>query len=117
MWALVTSLVVLGGLYIWRLNKLMCSQSPEAIARSPKRWTDEEIRSAYQQHLDAPLDVKPHLPPKTGNRYIVVGGNGFVGKISPKSEGYSLNLKFRWVDCVTPLGKRRRSSKYTDSGH
>jgi nucleoside-diphosphate-sugar epimerase len=83
MWAILAAVFVLGALYARRLNRLMQSQSPEALALAPKRWTDEEIKANYQQFCKAPLDVKPFLPSKTGNRYIVVGGNGFVGELEP----------------------------------
>jgi hypothetical protein len=82
MWTALAVLVILAALYAWRMNSLMLSQPAEALALAPHRWTDEEIKAAFKQHCESPLDVKPLLPPKTGNRYIVVGGNGFVGKTS-----------------------------------
>lgn len=58
----------------------MKSQPPDALVHSPVRWTDEVVLAAFRKHQESPVDIKPHLPPKISNRYIVVGGNGFVGE-------------------------------------
>ena len=79
MWLILLGLSFVAVLYAWRLNSLIVSQPREALGLSQKRWTDTEIQAAFREYNDSPLDVKPFLPPKTGNRYIVVGGNGFVG--------------------------------------
>jgi hypothetical protein len=79
MWLIVVGLIIQFALYVRRLNSLMLSQPREAVELALEPWTDEQIRTGYQEYCKSPLDVKPFLPPKTGNRYIIVGGNGFVG--------------------------------------
>jgi hypothetical protein len=66
-------------LYLRKINRVLLHQPAEAIALSPHRWTRKEIEDAYDEYLEAPIDVKAYIPPKTGHRYIVVGGSGFLG--------------------------------------
>lgn len=67
------------GVYLYRLNSILKSQPPDALKLSPHRWTEEEIRAAYDKYVKDPIDMRKSLPPRTGNRYIVVGGSGFTG--------------------------------------
>lgn len=48
----------------------------EAVKIAQKRWTVDSIRKRYDEIKDNFTDVKPSLPPKTGRRYVVVGGSG-----------------------------------------
>lgn len=48
----------------------------EALALSPRRWTDEEIRETYERVCKEPLYYRQLLPPKLERRHIVVGGSG-----------------------------------------
>lgn len=62
--------------YVW-LNDAKLTRLPaEAASISPERWTDERIQRSYTALRDSGksslLDGK--LPPKTGRRYVVVGG-------------------------------------------
>ncbi|GJE86581.1 NAD(P)-binding protein [Phanerochaete sordida] len=53
---------------------------PEAAHISPERWTKEQIKSCYAGLKDGPVSIlEGQLPPRTGRRYIVVGGAGFLG--------------------------------------
>ncbi|OBZ78064.1 3beta-hydroxysteroid-dehydrogenase/decarboxylase isoform 2 [Grifola frondosa] len=67
-------------LYV-RANDAKLSQlPPQATALSPSRWTAEAIqRTAKELDQSPPALLSDELPPKTGRRYIVVGGAGFLG--------------------------------------
>lgn len=71
--------VVLGALYLWKLNSALKKTPPEALAVSPDRWTDQEIRETYERVKSNPIAWAEHLPPKLNRRYIVTGGSGGVG--------------------------------------
>ncbi|KAG5637125.1 hypothetical protein H0H81_005718 [Sphagnurus paluster] len=66
--------------YGW-LNNLKITHIPKAaVALSPKRLTPESVRKlASQLAKSPPISIKEQLPPKTGRRYIIVGGGGFLG--------------------------------------
>jgi len=66
-------------LYLRKINRVLLHQPSRALAISPHRWTSEEIESAYADFLKHPIDISNNLPPKTGHRYVVVGGSGFLG--------------------------------------
>lgn len=70
--ALFTLLLVL---YL-RLNDKRLTRTPEdALIFSSKRCTPEMARSlAAQLDSSPPISSQDQLPPKTGRRYIVVGG-------------------------------------------
>ena len=76
----VLVLVISLALYFLKLNKLLLSQPPDALTLSPQRWTADEILTRYDEFRDSPISITPSLPPKQGNRYIVVGGSGFLGE-------------------------------------
>ncbi|KZT41614.1 NAD(P)-binding protein, partial [Sistotremastrum suecicum HHB10207 ss-3] len=67
------------GLYLSKINGVMSRMTPEALSLSPNRWTSKEIQEAYEAYVASPVPVQDSLPPKTGRRYIVVGGSGFLG--------------------------------------
>lgn len=78
MLALLLSLfafAALGFLYVRRNDAALSTLPPDAAAFSPLRMTPALARLAEKQ---APLSVVDHLPPKTGRRYIVVGGVSVV---------------------------------------
>ncbi|KAI0634873.1 NAD-P-binding protein [Trametes polyzona] len=56
---------------------------PEAAAYSPRRWTVEDLErtasSLAATDSSPSLFAPEELPPKTGRRYIVIGGAGFLG--------------------------------------
>ena len=69
-------LLSLAGLYLLHLEKAY-QRVPESIQKiSPHRWTEEEIREAYEKEREHPSDIRPFLPPKEGRRYVIVGGSG-----------------------------------------
>ncbi|KAJ5760578.1 hypothetical protein N7520_007734 [Penicillium odoratum] len=72
----VLGLVVL---YLRHVNTAMKKTPEEAHNLSPKRWTVDEVKSAYKKASETPVDVSKSLPPKQTRRYIVVGGSGLVG--------------------------------------
>ncbi|KZT28079.1 NAD-P-binding protein [Neolentinus lepideus HHB14362 ss-1] len=53
--------------------------SPEATTFNPRRITAASAREVEARLAREPKSVVDHLPPKTGRRYIVVGGAGFLG--------------------------------------
>ncbi len=90
-------------LYIYiRTNDAKISRlTPEAVALSPRRWTDEEVRRvASEPAMLSPspsLFAPEELGPKTGRRYIVVGGVS-AASLEPCSS---------FAGCTTCAGYRR----------
>ncbi|KAH9926777.1 NAD(P)-binding protein [Fomitopsis serialis] len=78
-WLVVGGLLLLV-LYI-RLNDAKLGRiPPEAAVLSPKRWTPEEVRRTVDELAASPASLlNEKLPPKTGRRYIITGGAGFLG--------------------------------------
>ena len=68
--------LVLGALYLIKLNHALLQVPKEVHDISPRRWTKEEIRDTYARVQKAPFDWKPHLPSRLKRRYIIVGGSG-----------------------------------------
>ncbi|GES60735.1 NAD(P)-binding protein [Aspergillus terreus] len=79
MFLLLAGIAALAILYLYHVNRGMCAVPAEALALSPRRWTVEEIKAAYDEAARSPVDVSKSLPPKQNRRYIVVGGSGLVG--------------------------------------
>ncbi|KAI5119375.1 hypothetical protein M0805_001051 [Coniferiporia weirii] len=78
--ALASALTVyLAYLYIRLNDRRLTALPPAAAAASPHRWTDREIRAEHARMRANPIDILSALPPRTGRRYIVVGGAGFLG--------------------------------------
>lgn len=76
MFLLLAGIAALAILYLYHVNRGMCAVPAEALALSPRRWTVEEIKAAYDEAARSPVDVSKGLPPKQNRRYIVVGGSG-----------------------------------------
>ncbi|EJD54276.1 NAD(P)-binding protein [Auricularia subglabra TFB-10046 SS5] len=57
----------------------MLHQPEAALRHSPARYTETSVRAAAAEYASHPPNIEPHLPPPTGNRYIVLGGAGFLG--------------------------------------
>ncbi|KAK7042387.1 3-beta hydroxysteroid dehydrogenase isomerase family [Favolaschia claudopus] len=75
--ALVTTVLLV--LYI-RLNDQRLTRIPEgALAVSPTRCTPEYARLVAAKVEKSPISISDQIPPRTGRRYIVVGGAGFLG--------------------------------------
>ncbi|KAJ7755324.1 3-beta hydroxysteroid dehydrogenase/isomerase family-domain-containing protein [Mycena maculata] len=68
-------------LYIYtRLNDYRLTRIPEsALSFSPVRARPEDTRRTAARLLESPISIADQVPPKTGRRYIVVGGAGFLG--------------------------------------
>lgn len=73
------SLLLLTYTYLSRLSSILKS-TPEAVLKvSPKRWTKEELRQAYQRlekNLITTKSYADRIPPKLDRRYIITGGSG-----------------------------------------
>ncbi|KAJ5710059.1 hypothetical protein N7493_009651 [Penicillium malachiteum] len=65
--------------YLYHVNSAMKRVPEEAQKLSPRRWTPEEVKVAYQKVVENPINVNKSIPPKQSRRYVVVGGSGLVG--------------------------------------
>lgn len=63
-------------LYLYHVQRGMSAVPADALALSPRRWTVDEIKAAYDKAIKSPVDVTKALPPKQNRRYIIVGGSG-----------------------------------------
>ncbi|KAJ7695403.1 hypothetical protein B0H17DRAFT_1158898 [Mycena rosella] len=81
-WLWITApllLPVLVHLYI-QVNDRRLTHVPEsALSFSPARWTLEDVHETAARLLESPISITDQIPPRTGRRYIVVGGAGFLG--------------------------------------
>ncbi|KAF4616772.1 hypothetical protein D9613_008649 [Agrocybe pediades] len=67
-------------LYCWWNDKLLTVTPISALFFGPKRNTPQDVRATAERLATSmPLEDQEVLPPKTGRRYIVVGGGGFLG--------------------------------------
>lgn len=66
--------------YLWHVNRSL-SGTPDSIAPlAGKAYTAEAVKDHYAKIRKEGLNYADHLPPKTGRRYIVTGGAGYLGK-------------------------------------
>ncbi|VDB95581.1 unnamed protein product [Peniophora sp. CBMAI 1063] len=67
-------------LYV-RINDSKLMRLPPEVAKAfqSERWTDEDVKSDFLKMQEKPLSLDGKLPAKTGRRYIVIGGAGFLG--------------------------------------
>ncbi|KAF8656517.1 hypothetical protein AX16_002481 [Volvariella volvacea WC 439] len=72
-------LVLLPALYITINDRKLKAIPPRVEALSPQRWTAEYVKKEAAKFAEGKRNIKYELPPKTGRRYIVVGGAGFLG--------------------------------------
>lgn len=71
----VALFIILLGLYLHINDKRLTRVPEDAIIFSSERCTPETARSlANQLDKSPPITSQNQLPPKTGRRYIVVGG-------------------------------------------
>ncbi|CAL5867367.1 uncharacterized protein PFLUO_LOCUS1583 [Penicillium psychrofluorescens] len=75
----LTGVIGLAALYLYHVNRAMKIVPDEVHRLSPNRWTANEMKAAYQESIDSPIDVSKVLPPKQSRRYVIVGGSGLVG--------------------------------------
>ncbi|KAH8110324.1 NAD-binding protein [Phellopilus nigrolimitatus] len=68
-------------LYVQHNDRCLTALPPEAIAASPRRWTDDEdkIKEEYARADAQPIEVLDGLPPRTNRKYLITGGAGFLG--------------------------------------
>ncbi|KAJ7135962.1 hypothetical protein C8R44DRAFT_609168 [Mycena epipterygia] len=80
-WVFAPFFLPLALLYLYtRFNDWRLTHIPEsALAFSPARCTPEDVRATAARLLKSPISIADQIPPKTGRRYIVVGGAGFLG--------------------------------------
>ena len=74
-WVLLAAATLLG-LYLFLVNRRLSSTPSQVQAISPTRYDEGTIKANYERLSKSPIVV--NLPPKTGRRYIVVGGTGFL---------------------------------------
>ncbi|KAF7289853.1 3-beta hydroxysteroid dehydrogenase isomerase family [Mycena indigotica] len=66
-------------LYIWHNDRRLTHLSAQAGSFSPHRCTREDVEATTARMLASPISIADQIPPKTGRRYIVIGGAGFLG--------------------------------------
>ncbi|KAK4174224.1 hypothetical protein QBC36DRAFT_44908 [Triangularia setosa] len=76
---LVLAVLVFGVFWLYRFNSVLKATPEEARKFSPKRWTREQLKEAYDHVKKHPVDFLKHVPPAQKRRYIIVGGSGLVG--------------------------------------
>ncbi|KAL1747410.1 3-beta hydroxysteroid dehydrogenase/isomerase family-domain-containing protein [Schizophyllum fasciatum] len=63
-----------------KLNDSRLKTIPQRVLRlSPKRVTHEDVSRLEKELTAKGIAIEDQLPPRTGRRYIVVGGAGFLG--------------------------------------
>jgi hypothetical protein len=72
----VFTLITLLCLYIYSNDKKLRTIPHEAILASPTRFTTEGVLQAAEhvEQMDTTHPILEHLPPRSGRRYIIVGG-------------------------------------------
>ena len=75
-WAVAVAVAVMAAAWLMRINAAMLSVPDEARKASPRRWTKEQLRDAYERVKQKPIDFTKLLPPRLERRYVVVGGSG-----------------------------------------
>ncbi|KAF8499459.1 NAD(P)-binding protein [Gautieria morchelliformis] len=75
-WVSIFAAATLLGLYLLHVNRALLSTPHEVHTITPNRFDQATIIANYERLLKDPISVD--LPPKTGRRYIVVGGAGFL---------------------------------------
>lgn len=86
---LILALVALGVFWLYRFNSALRSTPEEARKFSPKRWTKEQVKEAYENVKKNPVNFLKHVPPAQERRYIIVGGSGkFTKKKKKKASKY-----------------------------
>ncbi|KAI6046144.1 hypothetical protein EDC04DRAFT_2888296 [Pisolithus marmoratus] len=71
--------VILAFIYAIVNDRKLSQLPPEAKVFAPRRFTVQDVLDAFRQHQEEPVRIDHLLPPKSGRRYIVVGGAGFLG--------------------------------------
>ncbi|KIK70223.1 hypothetical protein GYMLUDRAFT_34713 [Collybiopsis luxurians FD-317 M1] len=71
---------LLAVLYIF-VNDAALARIPTRVLEltSSKRWSQADFEAVSKKLDENPVSIEDSLPPRTGRRYIVVGGSGFLG--------------------------------------
>ncbi len=116
-WATLGLLSFLGILtYIHDNDRKLKAIPARAAQFSPNRWSPKDVeRMASGCELATP-SIDDQLPPKTGRRYIVVGG---VRRpfLSLKCTDEALGRIPGWMDRPAAAQTRRRPEAYQDTRH
>ncbi|KAF5366164.1 hypothetical protein D9758_005751 [Tetrapyrgos nigripes] len=72
-------LVALWLIYLRTNDRALTQVTSRVQDISPKRWTTKDFEQVSQKLSSSPVSLQDHLPLKTGRRYIVTGGSGFLG--------------------------------------
>ncbi|KAE9396469.1 hypothetical protein BT96DRAFT_111775 [Gymnopus androsaceus JB14] len=71
---------IIGTVWYCSVNNAALSRIPPRILElSPVRWGKADFQAVAKKVDESPVVIEEHLPPKTGRKYIVVGGSGFLG--------------------------------------
>jgi hypothetical protein len=75
LWLLIAVVLpVLAYLYVRRNDAALRRIPPRALAFSPNRCLVKDVEVEERQLKRDPISLIGQLPPKTGRRYVVVGG-------------------------------------------
>ncbi|KAI6045267.1 3-beta hydroxysteroid dehydrogenase/isomerase family-domain-containing protein [Pisolithus marmoratus] len=74
-----TVVAIVAFIYVILNDRKLSQLPPDAKVFSPIRYTAQGVLDAFEQHQKDPDPIDHLLPPRTGRRYIVVGGAGFLG--------------------------------------
>ena len=61
-------------LYVKLNDAKLAKVPPEVWVQAPSDFSPDNIRLTAKRLKDSPSQIKNRLPPRTGRRYIVVGG-------------------------------------------
>lgn len=78
-WVCIFAAATLLVLYLLLVNRSLTSTPEKVQSISPTRFDQVTIKRNYERLLENPISVD--LPPRTGRRYIVVGGAGFLSGV------------------------------------
>lgn len=95
---LILSLVALLLVYLYgKLNDAKLTKvPPEVGAQASSDFSDENIRSTAARLKESPPQISDRLPPRTGRRYIVVGGVSKGPYFSVTSLNFILDSQVFW---------------------
>lgn len=114
-------------LYIRANDAKIMRLPPEAATFSPKRWTEEDAKQGAKAIREKPVTIDGVLPPKTGRRYIVVGGVSLSFYfLAPclvayghdhDGGGVRVGRVPWWMDRAPLIRQRRRPEENTRAGY
>lgn len=82
-YSILALVFILFALYLLHVNSALSSVPSQVLSLSPNRFDPSQVVATYNKLKEKPVSAE--LPPKTGRRYIVVGGSGFLpGECPPR---------------------------------